>query len=87
LPVNLSFRKGLQSQGLVGVFRNTSARELEFTIDVESPATGRQFRITRVLNPNGMSEIGAQQGWVFAPGQRITLNNSAYRPRQFTVGG
>lgn len=86
LPVNLSFRKGLLSAGLVGVFRNTSSQELEFVLDLESPATGRHVRKSVVLNPNGFMEIGAQQGWPFAPGQRIILNNPAYRPRAFTVG-
>jgi septal ring factor EnvC (AmiA/AmiB activator) len=86
LPVNLSFRKALLSAGLVGVFRNTSSQELEFVLDLESPATGRHIRKSVVLNPNGFLEIGAQQGWPFAPGQRIMLNNPAYRPRAFTVG-
>jgi len=86
LPVNLSFRKALLSTGLVGVFHNTSAQELEFVLDLESPATGRHIRKSVVLNPNGFLEIGAQQGWPFAPGQRIILNNPAYRPRAFTVG-
>jgi hypothetical protein len=86
LPVNLSFRKGLMSPGLVGVFRNTSSKELEFTLDIESPATGRHVRRAVVLNPNGFFEIGAKEGWAFAPGQRITLNNPAYRPVVRTVG-
>jgi hypothetical protein len=87
LPVNLSFRKALMSAGLVGVFRNTSGKELEFTLDLESPATGQHVRKAVVLNSNRAVEIGAQQGWAFAPGQRITLNNPPYRPLQFTVGG
>jgi hypothetical protein len=87
LPVNLSFRKALLSAGLVGVFRNTSSQELEFVLDLESPATGRHIRKSVVLNPNGFLEIGAQQGWPFAPGQRIMPNNPAYRPRAYTVGG
>jgi hypothetical protein len=74
------------SAGLVGVFRNTSSQELEFTLDLESPATGRHVRRAIVLNPNGFLEIGAQQGWAFAPGQRITLNNPTYRPFVRTVG-
>ena len=87
LPVNLSFRKALLNTGLVGVFRNTSSQELEFLVDLNSPATGRHIRKSVVLNPNGFLEIGAQQGWPFAPGQRILLNNPAYRPRAYTVGG
>jgi hypothetical protein len=85
LPVNLYFRRALLSAGKVGIFRNTSGREIEFTIDLDSPATGRHEHRTAVLNPNGFLEIGAHQGWAFAPGQHITLNNSAYRPLQFTV--
>jgi hypothetical protein len=87
LPVSLSFRRALLSAGLVGVFRNTSANELEFTLDLDSAATGRHVRKAVVLNPNSVLEIGAQQGWAFALGQRVTLNNPAYRPASWTVGG
>jgi hypothetical protein len=87
LPVNLSFRKAMLSTGLVGVFRNTSSQELEFVLDLESPVTGRHVRKSVVLNANGFLEIGAQQGWPFSPGQRVILNNPAYRPRAYTVGG
>jgi hypothetical protein len=74
------------SAGLVGVFRNTSGKELEFTLDLDSAATGRHVHRAVVLNPNGLFEIGAKEGWAFAPGQRITLNNPAYRPVVRTVG-
>jgi septal ring factor EnvC (AmiA/AmiB activator) len=87
LPIALSFRKGLLTTGLVGVFRNTSSKELEFTLDLESPATGRHVRRAMVLNPNGLFEIGAKDGWPFAPGQHITLNNPGFRPVVRTVGG
>ncbi len=87
LPVTLGFRQAMLSAGLVGVFRNTSGQELEFTLDLESPATGQRVRKAVVLNANGILEIGAQQGWAFAPGQRVMLNNPAYRPRAYTVGG
>jgi hypothetical protein len=87
LPVALSFRRGLLSAGLVGMIRNTSNRELEFSLDLESPATGRHMRRSIVLNPHALMEIGGHQGWAFAPGQRITLNNPVYRPLLLTVGG
>lgn len=87
LPVNLSFRKALLSAGLVGVFRNTSGNELEFTLDLESAASGRHIRKAVVLNPNGILQIGAHEGWPFAPGQRYVLNNPAYRPVVGVVGG
>jgi len=86
LPVNLTFRKALLSAGLVGVFRNTSSKELEFTIDLESAATGRHIRKAVVLNPNAIMQIGAHEGWPFAPGQRYSLNNPAFRPVAGVVG-
>jgi septal ring factor EnvC (AmiA/AmiB activator) len=85
LPVSISFRKALLSQGLVGVLRNNTNRELEFTLDLESPATGKHVRKAVVLNPNSFVEIGTAQGWAFAPGQHIILNNPAYRPMLRTV--
>jgi hypothetical protein len=86
LPVNLTFRKALLNAGLVGVFRNTSSKELEFTIDLESAATGRHIRKAVVLNPNAILQIGAHEGWPFAPGQRYSLNNPAFRPVAGVVG-
>jgi uncharacterized protein YaiL (DUF2058 family) len=87
LPINLSFRRALLNPGLVAVIRNTSGRELEITLDVESSVTGQHARRAVVINPNGVWEFGAQEGWPFAPGQRITLNNPAYRPIVQVVGG
>jgi len=87
LPVSLTFRKGLLSAGFVGVFRNTSTKELEFTLDLQSAATGRHVRKAIVLNPNAVLQIGAHEGWPFAPGQRYILNNPAYRPVVGVVGG
>jgi hypothetical protein len=87
LPINLSFRKALLNPGLVAVLRNTSSRELEITLDVESSVSGQRIRRAVVINPNGVWEFGAQEGWPFAPGQRVTLNNPAYRPIVQTVGG
>jgi hypothetical protein len=86
LPISVSFRQALLSAGLVGVFRNTSGKELEFTLDLTSPATGQHVRRSAVINPNGVLQIGAQEGWAFAPGQRIMLNNPSYRPIVLTVG-
>jgi hypothetical protein len=60
---------------------------LEFVLDLESPATGRHIRRAVVLNPYALLEIGQREGWAFAPGQRITLNNPTYRPLLATVGG
>ncbi len=87
LPVTLTFRKSVLSTGLVAMFRNTSGNALEFSLDLESPATGRHVRRSMVLDPNGMLEMGVHQGWAFAPGQRITLDNPDYRPLLRTVGG
>ena len=71
----------------MGIFRNTSNKELEFTLDLESPATGRHVTRAIVINPNGILEVGAKEGWPFSPGQKITLSNPAYRPVVHTVGG
>lgn len=86
LPVSVQFRKALLGPGLVGVFRNDSGKTLEFTLDLQSDVTGHHVRRAVVLNPNQFIEIGAKQGWPFAPGQRITLENPAYRTVARTVG-
>ena len=86
LPVSLHFRKAFLFDGDVAVLQNLSRDTLEITLDVESAATGLHTRKVFVINGGGRSEFGPHEGWAFAPGQRVTLNNPAYRPLEHTLG-
>jgi len=50
------------------------------TTEVDSPASGGHVRRPLVISAHGMLQIGAAQGWQFAPGQIVTLDNDKYRP-------
>lgn len=87
LPIKISFRKSLLGNGQVAVLHNVSNHEIEFTLDVQSPATGLRFHQALVIDANRIRQIGKPEGWEFAPGQQVKLNNPQYRPVAGTVGG
>jgi hypothetical protein len=87
LPIKLSFRPALLSQGEVAVMQNLSNQTLEITLDVQSSATGAHLRRALVINPGQTGQFGPQEGWAFASGQLVTLGNPAFRPITRAVGG
>ncbi len=87
LPIKLGFRPALFGEGKVAVLQNVSNREIEVTLDVQSPATGRNYHRALVIDANRVQQIGKAEGWEFASGQQVRLNNPQYRPIVGTVGG
>ena len=80
LPVQLSFHDASLRSGKVAVLHNLAAADLEVVLEVRSPASGEHLRRSLVINAHGLLEIGAAQGWRFAPGQIVTLENDRFRP-------
>ena len=70
----------VQRSGEVAVLHNLAGADLEVMLEVRSPASGEHIRRPLVINAHGLLEIGAAQGWRFAPGQIVTLENDRYRP-------
>lgn len=87
LPIKLSFRRALLTQGQVAVMQNLSSRTLEIVLEVQSAATGAHFRRALVINPGQVGQFGPQEGWPFASGQIVTLSNPSFRSITATVGG
>jgi hypothetical protein len=87
LPVTMGFRPSLLGNGKVAVMQNISNSEIEVTLDVMSPATGLTFHRALVIEPHGVQQIGKAEGWEFATGQQVRMNNPKYRPAGWTVGG
>lgn len=85
IPITVFFRRAVFGDGLVAVFRNNSGSQLEAAADVTSQATNARKHIELVLPANGTQEVGPQQGWPFAPGQKITLSNNSFRSIIVTV--
>jgi hypothetical protein len=86
LPIKLSFRQALTSQGEVAMMQNVSGRTLQFVIDVQSP-TGQHFRRPLVIDGGRTVQLGAHEGWTFAPGQMVTLSSPSFRPVVMPVPG
>jgi hypothetical protein len=80
LPIRLSFRDAVLRPGKVAVLRNSADADLEVVLDVHSTVSGEHVRRPLVITAHGLLEIGVAQGWQFAPGQIVTLENDHYRP-------
>jgi outer membrane murein-binding lipoprotein Lpp len=87
LPITMGFRPSLLGNGKVAVIQNISNGEIEVTLDVLSPATGLTFHRALVIEPHRVQQLGKSEGWEFATGQQVRLNNPKYRPAGWTVGG
>jgi len=80
LPIRLSFHDAVHRSGKVAVLRNLADADLEVVLEVHNPASGEHVRRPLVITAHGLLEIGAAQGWQFAAGQIVTLENDRYRP-------
>jgi hypothetical protein len=85
LPITMGFRPSLLGNGKVAVLQNISNSEIEVTLDVVSPATGLTFHKAIVIEPHHVQQLGKAEGWEFATGQQVRLNNPKYRPAGWTV--
>jgi len=85
LPIRLTFHDAMFGAGKVAVLQNLSDSDLEVTLEVQNAASGAHVRRRLVVNAHGLLRFGQAQGWAFAPGQVVTLNNEKYRPMVQTV--
>lgn len=80
LPIRLSFHDAGLRSGKVAVLHNLADADLEIVLEVHSPASDEHVKRPLVISAHGMLQIGAAQGWRFAPGQIVTLDSDKYRP-------
>jgi hypothetical protein len=80
LPIQLSFHDAGPRSGKVAVLHNLADADLEIVLEVQSPGSGEHVKRPLVISAHGMLQIGAAQGWRFAPGQIVTLDNDKYAP-------
>lgn len=85
LPIRLTFHDAIFRSGKVAILQNLSDTDLEIVLDVQTPATGAHERHRLTVNARSVLRFGPAQGWPFAPGQVVTLNNGNYRPLVQTV--
>ncbi len=85
LPIRLTFHDAIFRSGKVAILQNLSDTDLEIELDVQTPATGAHARHRLTVNARSVLRFGPAQGWPFAAGQVVTLNNGNYRPLVQTV--
>lgn len=61
------------------MLQNLSNAELDVTIDVQSPGSNAHVSKQLVLAARSSLRLGPTQGWSFAPGQVVTLDNAKFR--------
>lgn len=84
LPIQVTFRHALLSQGLVLTMKNDSAADL--AVLAQFAGTGSRSHVYRiVIGPSQVKEIGAAQGWAFTPGDQVVIANPGYRPISLRV--
>lgn len=78
MPIEVKYRKALLADGLVGIFKNTSNRQLAVVATFTNPTLKitKSFRLD--LSPGGTKEIGHMEGWNFESGDTITLTHNDY---------
>jgi hypothetical protein len=85
LPIRLTFHDAILRTGKVAILQNLSDTDLEIDLDVQTPATGAHARHHLTVNARSVLRFGPAQGWPFAAGQVVTLNNGNFRPLVQTV--
>lgn len=85
LPIRLTFHDAIFRSGKVAILQNLSDNDLEIVLDVQTPGTAAHARHRLTVNARGVLRFGPAQGWPFAAGQVVTLNNGSYRPLVQTV--
>jgi len=80
LPVRVSSRKALFSNGKVAQVHNFGSTELVIAAAVHSSASNQQNSWRLVIPAGKTMEIGQGQGWAFASGDELTLTETGFRP-------
>ncbi len=94
MPVKIGFRKAILGDGFVAVLQNTSTKTL--SVDVKctdaTTARSREFRVVmdgfdpgRHVGGYPTKEIGHQEGWAFASGDKLQLSCAGYDRKERTV--
>jgi len=85
LPIRLSYRKSMVGEGLVAIFRNTSAQHLSVLATFVNPQLGATSSSRLELPPDRDVNFGHLEGWRFNPGDEITLVNNEFEPLKATA--
>jgi septal ring factor EnvC (AmiA/AmiB activator) len=85
VPIRVEMRRSAMGGGLVAMLSNTSARQLPLLVATQNPTTRATKRFTRQVAPGRKIELGHQEGWAFASGDRVLLRSAGFEDLQYTV--
>jgi hypothetical protein len=80
MPVKVTYRKALTSDGYVFQFHNITSDLLPVKVTLVNPATETQKVFKLVIPAFKQKEIGSLQGWDAVPGDKATIENADYKP-------
>jgi len=85
VPVRIEMRRSAMGRGLVATLSNTSAKQLPLLVATHNPTTKATQQFSLQVAPGLKKEIGYQEGWAFASGDRLILRSSGFEDIQYTV--
>jgi hypothetical protein len=85
MPVEVVFRPAPSGNGIIAVFKNNSPEALPVSVALINPLTSRRRESNFTIEANSLQSIGESQGWVFTPGQRVTVTNPQFGTADYSV--
>ena len=85
VPVVVSYRPSLIGAGKVAIFSNQTGNRLTITVEFKNKKKNQQKNGVLDLEPNGKTEIGWAEGWMFESGETITISHPDYSSKNFTI--
>ena len=85
LPVSVSFRKARAAQGYVAVIDTTVKAPIAVLLTHKSASLGTRKQMEVHLDPGAPYELGGLDGFVFEPGDSVTLENNNYSSASVSV--
>lgn len=79
IPIEVFYREALMGSGLVGQFKNTSAKHLAVLLTLSNPTMGTTKTGRLDLAPQQTKEIGHMEDWPFASGDKIEISHDGYK--------
>jgi hypothetical protein len=85
VPVVVTYRDSAWGQGKVAIFSNQTSNRLTIGVRFENKKSNQQKSGSIDLEPNGKTEIGWLEGWMFEPGETIEITHPDYTSVVLTI--
>jgi hypothetical protein len=85
LPLRLWAHKPTSGRGIVVSIHNFGAKEVPLTLTLHRAKVSNPETVTITVAPNANQLLGSEPGFLFSPGDDISLYSDDYRPGGFQV--